>query len=84
MAEICMSLYERYCNPSADECLQSRTTTTAKLCNRLIFANLYWGFKSINLLEGNHIEIPTGVHFVGMRFGLVASVAFGGLQPPSA
>jgi hypothetical protein len=27
----------------------------------LIFANLYWGFKSINLLKGNNIEIPTGV-----------------------
>jgi len=59
IADVCMSLYERYCNPSANECLQTLITVTAKLCSRLIFANIHLGFKSINLLKGNNIQIPT-------------------------
>ncbi|KAF8248479.1 hypothetical protein K440DRAFT_660796 [Wilcoxina mikolae CBS 423.85] len=60
MVEACRSLYQLYCNPSDENCVQSCTTAAGrKLCSRLIFADLYWGFMSINMLENNNIKIPS-------------------------
>jgi hypothetical protein len=57
----CASLYARYCNDSPNECRLSSDKTNEKLCDRLIFAELYWGLKGIKLLKSTIVKIPTHI-----------------------
>jgi hypothetical protein len=71
MAEVCRNLYERYRNPSypnplcrnptPNNCRRFPSAPTGKSCDRLIFADLYWGFKAIKLLISDAVEIPIDI-----------------------
>lgn len=61
IAEECAKAYERYCNPSAKECLLPSHKGTGKVYDRMIFAELFWGFKAIKLLKSNAIDVPSDI-----------------------
>ncbi|KAF8535224.1 hypothetical protein BDD12DRAFT_938688 [Trichophaea hybrida] len=61
MEEVCRNLYDRYRNPSTHGCLLSSDSAAAKVCSRLVFADLYWGFKSINMMAGDEFKIPNTI-----------------------
>ena len=60
----CANLYARYCNGSLNECRLYNDQTSGKLCDRLIFAELYWGLKGIKLLKSKVVNIPTNIPLI--------------------
>ncbi|KAF8244616.1 hypothetical protein K440DRAFT_635957 [Wilcoxina mikolae CBS 423.85] len=60
MGEVCRNLYGRWCNPSVINC-HFGNTPTGKICDRLIFAMIHWGFKKMQLLKGKTIEIAPDI-----------------------
>ncbi|KAF8536110.1 hypothetical protein BDD12DRAFT_912349 [Trichophaea hybrida] len=61
IAEGCTKVYERYCNPSGNECFLPSHKGADKLYDRMVFAELNWGFKAIKLLKRNAIEVPSDI-----------------------
>jgi len=59
MTEVCRYVYKKFCNPVTIECRVS-----SRLCDRLVFAELHWGFQNMGFLKSEDIEIPTSIPLV--------------------